>query len=132
MAVTLRIKPPKPIARKTAKVSIIIPVYNELWTVSDVINRVLNAPMPEGVQKEVIVVDDGSTDGTTEKLKQFSSTLIKVHHSMLNFGKGTAIRIGLKHATGDIILIQDGDHEYNPAEIQNLIAPIMEGKASVV
>lgn len=113
-------------------VSIIIPVYNEYIHVSQVIERVLAAPMPEGVQKEVIVIDDGSTDGTTEILKQLDSTLVKVHHSVLNFGKGTAIRKGLEHATGNIVVIQDGDQEYDPNEIQKLLVPILEGKARVV
>lgn len=114
------------------RVSIIIPVYNESVHVSEVIDRVLKASMPSGVEKEVIVIDDGSTDGTTEILKQVNSTVVKVHHSMLNFGKGTAIRVGLKHATGDIIVIQDGDREYNPAEIHRLLTPLMEGRAQVV
>jgi dolichol-phosphate mannosyltransferase len=122
---------PEP-SSKIPKVTIIIPVYNESLQISKVIDRVLNAPLPSPATKEVIVVDDGSTDGTTEILDQYRSTLVKVHHSMLNFGKGTAIRIGLKHATGDIIVIQDGDQEYDPNEIQLLVRPIMEGKASVV
>src|SRR5262245_4910603 len=113
------------------KVSIIIPVYNESWQISRVIDRVLKAPLPPGCEKEVIVVDDGSTDGTTEILAGLS-TLVKVHHSMINFGKGTAVRIGLKHAKGDIVVIQDGDMEYDPNDIQRLVQPIVEGKARVV
>jgi len=113
------------------KLSIIIPVYNESMHVQEVIERVLTAPLPIGLERELIVVDDGSFDGTSEILKGMDPKLVKVHHSMLNFGKGTAIRIGLKHATGDIIFIQDGDHEYDPNEIQNVIQPILEGKNSV-
>jgi len=120
------------VSQKTTKVSIIIPVYNEFFHLSEVLQSVLEARMPPQVEKEVIVVDDGSTDGTTDLLKQWNTSLVKIHHSVLNFGKGTAIRIGLKHATGDIIVIQDGDQEYDPNEIQLLVKPIMEGRASVV
>ena len=114
------------------KVSIIIPVYNEFSHVAGVIERVLGAAMPPGVGKEIIVVDDGSTDGTTEILKNFHNNIVKVHHSMLNFGRGTAIRVGLKHATGDVVVIQDGDSEYNPDEIRRVVAPILDGNAKVV
>lgn len=112
-------------------VSIIIPVYNESLHVGHVVERVLSAPMSAGLRKEVIVVDDGSTDGTAEILKKLKSTFVKVYHSPFNFGKGTAIRTGLKHATGDIVVIQDGDEEYNPADIDRVIAPIVRGEARV-
>ena len=118
--------------RKTLTVSIIIPVYNESVHVSAVVDRILHCKVPDGVSKEIIVIDDGSTDGTTEILKGLSSTLVKVHHSVLNFGKGTAIRIGLRYVTGDIVLIHDGDREYDPAEIQRVIRPIVNGTAKVV
>ena len=114
------------------RISIIIPVYNESFQISRVMDRVLAAPLPPGCEKEVIVVDDGSTDGTTEILDRLPNHIVKVHHSMLNFGKGTAIRIGLKHATGSVIVIQDGDMEYDPDEIQNVVRPIIEGTAKVV
>jgi dolichol-phosphate mannosyltransferase len=114
------------------KVSIIIPVYNESFQISRVVERVVAAPIPAGLAKEVIIVDDGSTDGTTEILAQITSEVIRVHHSILNFGKGTALRIGLKHATGDIVVIQDGDLEYDPNEIQKLLEPIIAGKSKIV
>jgi glycosyltransferase involved in cell wall biosynthesis len=114
------------------KISIIIPVYNESTNVSNVIDRVSKAPLSSGLTKEIIVVDDGSTDGTSEILNAVNNTLVKVHHSMLNFGKGTAIRVGLKYATGDIVIVQDGDTEYNPAEIDRVVAPIVQGKTKVV
>ena len=114
------------------KVSILIPVYNESHDIQRVIDRVLAAPMPENVEKEIIVIDDGSTDGTDEILKRYSKEVVKVHYSMLNFGKGTALRVGLKQATGDIIIVQDGDLEYDPAELITLVDPIMKGQAKVV
>ena len=117
---------------KTVRVSIIIPVYNEYYHIEDVLKRVANAPMPSFVKKELIVVDDGSTDGTTEVLKNLKADEIKVFHSPQNIGKGAAIREGLKLATGDVVVIQDGDQEYNPAELENLIVPILNGKATVV
>jgi len=118
-------------SRTLRKVSIIIPVYNESLHVEHVVQRVLDAPMSPGLVKEIIVVDDGSTDGTGEILKRFDRSVVKVIHSQLNLGKGTAIRIGLKHATGDIVVIQDGDKEYDPADIDRVIAPIVRGESRV-
>ena len=114
------------------KLSIIIPVYNESLHVAEVIERVSSAPLPEGVERELIVVDDGSTDGTREILERLSDRVTKVHYSMLNFGKGTAIRVGLQHAQGDIVIIQDGDMEYDPNDIRSVVRPILEGKATIV
>lgn len=115
------------------RVSIIIPVYNELHSLPLVLRRVLDAALPEGCEKEVVIVDDGSTDGTTELLEQYrGAPLVVVHHSMVNFGKGAAIRIGLEKSSGDIILIQDGDLEYDPGDYRKILEPITGGTAAVV
>ncbi len=111
------------------KLSIIIPVYNEKANIAAVIDAVRTVDMP----KEIIVVDDGSTDGTSEILESYrDDETIRVHSSVLNFGKGTAIRVGLKYATGDIVVIQDADLEYDPQQIPKLVQPIIDGEADVV
>jgi dolichol-phosphate mannosyltransferase len=118
---------------KPVRVSIVIPIYNELHHAAEMLKRVAAAQLPPGCEKEVIIVDDGSTDGTAELLDEVRGKHFDyVHHSVLNFGKGTAIRIGLRLATGDIVLIQDGDLEYDPNEYSLLIRPILDGKADVV
>jgi len=116
---------------KMKKLSIIIPAYNESKTIRAILNKVKRAPL-RGVKKEIIVVDDASTDGTTELLKKNKYGSIKILHHNKNMGKGAAIRTGLRHATGDIVLIQDADLEYDPNDYQKLIAPIIKGKADVV
>lgn len=114
------------------KASIIIPVYNEFRTLPQVLLRVQNAALPMGASKEIIVVDDGSTDGTGQLLDTYKGESLLIHHSMPNFGKGTAIRVGLAKATGEIVLIQDGDLEYDPHDYEKLVRPILEGHAEVV
>jgi glycosyltransferase involved in cell wall biosynthesis len=115
------------------KVSIIIPVYNEFRTFHEVLERVQRAPLPPGCSKEIVVVDDGSTDGTTAILRQYTNSGIVIgHNSILNFGKGTALRVGIKLATGDVILVQDGDLEYDPDDYYRLIEPFVQGNADVV
>jgi glycosyltransferase involved in cell wall biosynthesis len=115
------------------KVSILIPVYNEFLTLPLVVQRVMAAPLPEGCEKEIVIVDDGSTDGTTELLSQYEkSPLVVVHHSLVNFGKGAALRIGIARATGDILLVQDGDLEYDPHDYLAILEPLVAGRAKVV
>lgn len=115
------------------KISIVIPVYNEFNSLPQVLQRVKDAPIPAGWEKEIIIVDDGSTDGTTELIDQHEdSSLMLIHHSVVNFGKGAAIRIGLAKATGEIILIQDGDLEYDPNDYLKVLEPIVSGQATVV
>ena len=117
------------------KLSVIIPCYNEVRNIEEVIRAV--EAVDVGIPKEIIVVDDGSHDGTVKVLKEIrekrgDDQLLTVHFSMLNFGKGTAIRIGLKYATGDIIIIQDADLEYDPKDYPAIIEPIVKGEKDVV
>ncbi len=111
-----------------AKVSVIIPVYNERDTVAETISRVRASP----VDKEIIVVDDASTDGTSQVLESLEGEDLRLVRQPRNLGKGAAIRRGLEMASGDIILIQDADLEYDPADYPALIAPIVSGEAKVV
>ena len=109
------------------KLTIIIPVFNEAKTILKVIERVKNVP----IEKEIIVVDDASTDGTRDLLEKCEEG-IKVLFHETNQGKGAAIRTALPHVTGDLVIIQDADLEYDPMEYPQLMAPILEGKADVV
>ncbi|MBU1631284.1 MAG: glycosyltransferase family 2 protein, partial [Candidatus Omnitrophica bacterium] len=110
------------------RLSVIIPTFNELGTIEEVINRVQQV----SAQKEIIIVDDGSTDGTKKILKSFNMDNITVIYHNRNMGKGQAIRTALPVTTGDIIIIQDADLEYNPEEYLKLIEPIEKGKTEVV
>ncbi len=113
------------------KLSIIIPVYNEEKTILKVINEVKKSNSL-GLSKEIIVVDDFSTDKTRAVLKNLKYKSIEIFLHDKNLGKGSAIRTGLKNCSGDIILIQDADLEYSPSEYPKLLKPILEGKAKVV
>lgn len=111
------------------KLSIIIPVFNEASTVKKIINLVKSQPL-SGITKEIIVVNDGSTDGTTKIIKSIPN--IKKVFLPVNKGKGAAIRAGLKQATGDYVLIQDADLEYSPEDIKLLLAPVFNHQAQIV
>jgi len=113
------------------KLSILIPTYNEEKTILDVINKVKKVKL-SNITKEIIIVDDFSTDKTKEILSDLKDNSIKIFFHQKNQGKGAAIRTGLKHTTGDIILIQDADLEYNPEEYPKLLKPIIENKTKVV
>jgi len=113
-----------------ATLSVVIPVYNEARTVSAVIERVLKAAV--ALPREIIVVDDASTDGTRQVLQSLPPGEIRLVLHEANRGKGAAIRTGVAHATGDIVLIQDADLEYDPRDYPLLLEPILEDQADVV
>ncbi len=109
------------------KLSVIVPVYNEEKTVGEMLQRLLKQPSV----REVIVVNDGSTDRTPAILKKIKHTKLRIAHKE-NGGKGSAIRVGLEKVSGEYVLIQDADLEYSPDDIPALLSPIMKGQAEVV
>lgn len=113
---------------KELMLTVIIPVYNEATTIVEAVKTVLQTTY----KKEVIIIDDGSTDGTREILTKIRDSEIKVIFHEKNKGKGSAMRTGFAQASGDIILIQDADLEYDPSEYSTLLWPILSGKADVV
>jgi glycosyltransferase involved in cell wall biosynthesis len=108
-----------------AKVSFLIPAYNEGGTIAAVIERVQALPF----DKQLIVIDDGSTDGTAEIVERLDGVLLL---RQANRGKGAALRAGIPHVDGDVVVIQDADLEYDPADVPALIEPILDGRADVV
>jgi glycosyltransferase involved in cell wall biosynthesis len=112
-------------------VSVIVPVFNEHATVAAVIDRLLTIDFP--TDREVIVVNDGSSDGTREVLGRFEGTpRLRIVHAEVNRGKGHAIRLGLDQARGEVIAIQDADLELDPAQLGSLVVPLLQGEAEVV
>ena len=115
---------------RVVKLSVVIPVYNEVGTIKEIVSRVQAVDL----EKEIIIVDDGSTDGTRELLPEItlSHENIRVLYHDRNQGKGAALRTGFEGATGDIVIIQDADLEYDPREYPVLLAPILDGRADIV
>lgn len=112
------------------KVSVVIPVYNEVGTIEKIVSRVQAVPL----EKEIIIVDDSSNDGTRELLKKVSQNQenVKVLYHNRNQGKGATLRTGFNKVIGDIVIIQDADLEYNPKEYPKLLQPILDNRADVV
>ena len=117
---------------KIRKLSVIVPVFNERNTVVEVLRRMRAVELPDGIDREIIVVDDGSTDGTRDVLNQLRDSTVRILSHDDNRGKGAAVRTGLQVASGDYVLIQDADLEYDPEDWPKLIAPVMRGRAQVV
>lgn len=115
------------------KLSIIIPVYNEKSTIVEVIRRCLAVSLPGGIDREIVVVDDGSRDGTPEEMQAFSQNpTVRTFFLPRNQGKTEAVRHGITQSSGDVILIQDADLEYSPEHYPELLKPILSGQAEVV
>ncbi len=112
------------------KLSVIVPVFNERRTVAEVVRRMRTVPLP--VDREILIVDDGSDDGTSHVLSQLGDSTVRVIVHAHNRGKGAAIRTGLQHVSGDLVLIQDADLEYDPEDWPKLLAPALKGRAVVV
>src|SRR5450755_3680195 len=114
--------------------SILIPVYNERAVAEKSLRLVLGAPLPENVARELIVVDDCSTDGTGDILKRLAAEFneIRLFRHEKNQGKGAAVRTAIQNATGDFCLIQDADLEYDPSEYPQLLKPMLDGRADAV
>ena len=119
-------------SREITKLSVIIPVYNERWTVEQLLREVLSSPIE--LDLEIIVVDDGSTDGSAEAVERFmeEDDPIKLVRHPRNRGKGAAIRTAIQHVTGDVVVIQDADLEYDPIEYPRLLQPVIDGHADAV
>jgi glycosyltransferase involved in cell wall biosynthesis len=119
-----------PPQHRYTKLSVIVPVYDERNTVVEIVRRMRAVDIP--LEREIVLVDDGSTDGTRDVLGQLSDSTVKVVLHAANQGKGAAIRTGLEHVTGDLVIIQDADLEYDPEDWPKLLAPVLSGKARVV
>jgi glycosyltransferase involved in cell wall biosynthesis len=111
------------------KLSVVIPCYNEAATIESVVDAVRSAPYSP---KEIIVVDDCSEDGTRDILERLAPKVDKIFYHDVNQGKGAALRTGFREASGDVVIVQDADLEYDPAEYPKVVQPILSGKADVV
>ena len=114
------------------RLSVLVPVYNERTTVGEIIRRMRRVQLPDDLDLEIVVVDDGSTDGTDKVLAAIEDSTVRVVRHERNRGKAAAIRTALGHARGDAILVQDADLEYDPEDWPSLLAPLLRGRAQVV
>ena len=112
------------------KLSVIVPVFNERNTVAEIVRRMRSVELP--VEREIVIVDDGSDDGTRDVLTQLRDSTVRVVAHGANRGKGAAIRTGLENVSGDVVLVQDADLEYDPEDWPKLLAPVLKGRARVV
>ncbi len=112
------------------KLSVIVPVFNERNTVVEIVRRMRAVELP--VDREIVIIDDGSDDGTRAVLAQLGDSTVRVVLHPQNQGKGSAIRTGLDHVTGDLVIVQDADLEYDPDDWPKLLAPVLKGRATVV
>lgn len=123
--------PAVPVPRYS-RLSVLVPVFNERSTVGEVIRRMRRVTLPDQLELEIVVVDDGSTDGTDEVLAALEDSTVRWLRHEVNRGQGAAIRTGLSRARGDLVLVQDADPEYDPQDWPALLKPIMSGRATVV
>ena len=114
------------------KLSVVIPVYNEIKTLPTLLETLTKVALPAGLEREVVIVDDGSTDGTRDLLKNLNGAQYAIHLQEYNQGKGAALRKGFSIASGDFLVIQDADLEYDPNEFSILLGPLLDGRADVV
>ncbi len=117
---------------KLRKLSVLVPVFNERNTLVEILRRMRAVELPDSVEREIIVIDDGSSDGTRDVLRQLGDSTVRIVLHDHNQGKGAALRTGLAHATGDYVLVQDADLEYDPEDWPRLVNPVMRGRARVV
>lgn len=114
------------------RLSVIVPVYNERNTLVECVRRIRRVELPGDLDLEVVVVDDGSDDGTGSVLPQLQDSTVRVVRHARNRGKGAAVRTGLEHISGDLVLVHDADLEYDPDDWSRLLQPVLKGKAHVV
>jgi glycosyltransferase involved in cell wall biosynthesis len=117
---------------KIRKLTVVVPVFNERNTLVEILRRMRAVELPDSIEREIIVVDDGSDDGTRDVLRQLGDSTVRVVMHERNRGKGAAVRTGFGHATGEYVLIQDADLEYDPEDWPKLLNPVLRGRARVV
>ena len=117
---------------KLRKLSVVVPVFNERNTLVEILRRMRAVELPDSIEREIIVVDDGSDDGTRDVLKQLGDSTVRIIMHERNRGKGAAVRTGVANATGEYVLVQDADLEYDPEDWPKLLNPVLRGRTRVV